>query len=143
MADNFLEKQMEQYRGSHNTPNKARASLDTLLSAVGGTQKSDLAEKDNGYVVRPEQLEAIVRACERLGDGFSYEISAQDTSIHFSLNDSTSTSGSLAPTEDALSTSFALGRIALASELKASEMHLHAETFLRSGGRSLVVTIWK
>lgn len=80
MADNYLERQMEQYRSGKTVIRHLNPSLDILLhklaeqDAVAPTEIT--AETDPSRIVRKAQLEAALRSARIVfGDTFRAEIS--------------------------------------------------------------------
>ena len=116
MADNFLEKQMEQYRSGKPVVRKVNPSLDSLLHKLAEQDRSGEEihiETDPALIVRNAQFEAALRSARMVfGDEFKAEISEAEQCIRI---DSGSCRGSLEG-------------IILAVRLKAAELGLRTST---------------
>jgi len=121
MADNYLEKRAEELHSARPVIRRVNASLDSLLSAVGGEgntggEATVAATSDAAPGIEPcnkvkaAQFEALFRSAERLGIPFSGEYSEESGCISLKCSDACS-----------------LGEITLSVRLKAAELKLHTE----------------
>lgn len=90
MADNFLEKQMEQYRCGKAVVRRISPSLDSLLHKLSEQDRSGEGiriETDPALIVRNAQFEAALRSARIVfGDEFKARISETEQCITIEAN---------------------------------------------------------
>jgi len=115
MADNFLEKKMEEYRSRGSAPVRMTKSLEKLLR-----DSFAQGEKDTAYSVHPFQLQAICSVCSYVRAGklvpkIESGLDEQDGIVIVSLQ--------IEPSE-AVEAAFLAGELVQAMVLKAAEIGL-------------------
>lgn len=93
MADNFLEKQMEQYRAGRTVLRQVNPPLDLLLRRLSEQEGSGAlkAATDPAERVKEAQMEASLRSARILyGDSFGATVSEEDQGITLSFDGSVS-----------------------------------------------------
>lgn len=133
MADNFLEKQMEQYRSGKSVIRRVNPSLDSLLhklaeqdsvTAQNGAAAGIRVETDPALIVKKAQLDAALRSARILfGDGFAAVVSEKEQSI--SIDDN--------------SCQNMIDGIVLAVRLKAAELGLRTIATKNIDGNTTVI----
>lgn len=116
MADNYLEKKMEEFRSGKVAVRRPSASLETLLQSTGGVVSSPGA-----IPPMPAQLEAVIRTANHLPEatGFRFETDEKAGIIRLL--------GPTSPRRYLLEA----GEVIMAMRLKAAELHLRCSVELR------------
>ena len=129
MADNYLEKKMEEFRSGKKAIRRPSASLEVLLStlaasdagggggaagagAVGGVGGVGAA----GAAVMPAQVDAVVRAGKRIPEAAAFRFEVDESSALIRV---------LGPSSPRRYV-FEAGEVLLAMRLKAAELHLRS-----------------
>lgn len=112
MADNFLEKQYENWKNGKPSVRRTVPSLESLIGklVVKG-------EPDPSYIVKQAQLDALVRTASALGYGQEFSTDEAGASVTVKGDDA-----------------MLLGQAVLAIRLKATELKLQAEADAVSDG---------
>lgn len=127
MADNYLEKKMEQHRARTNvSAAKAKAGLATLL------EKCCECSTFTDYAVRADQLQRIVAAASMVSGDFSYSCYSGDeaAALRVTLEGSVSlpfASGYVVVSSSDVCDFFHLGRVVQVMILQAAEIGLSAQ----------------
>ena len=127
MADNYLEKKMEQHRARTNvSAAKAKAGLATLL------EKCCECSTFTDYAVRADQLQRIVAAASMVSGDFSYSCYSGDeaAALRVTLEGSVSlpfASGYVVVSSSDVCDFFQLGRVVQVMILQAAEIGLSAQ----------------
>ena len=132
MADNYLEKKMEEFRQGAKVVRRPGVSLEGLLLAAAGVLSSPQAPKKasgeevapaagKASGVMPAQLEAVVRAAKHLPEAASFRFEVDEAAAIIQI---------LGPSSPRRFM-FDAGQVILAMRLKAAELHLHATVTLR------------
>ena len=137
MADNYLEKKMEEFRSGRKVVRRPSASLESLLRETATEAEPDAGVSPAG--VMPVQLEAIVRAASRLKESepFRFEVDEAGAVIRIL--------GPGSPRKYLIEA----GELILAMRLKAAELHLRSSVSIRpestAPANPLIATlsIWK
>ena len=120
MADNYLEKKMEEFRQGAKVVRRPGASLEGLLEIVAsGEEVAPVVGKATG--VMPAQLEAVLRAAKHLPEADSFR---------FDVDEAAATIRILGPSSPRRYL-IDLGQVILAIRLKAAELHLRATVEIR------------
>lgn len=124
MADNYLEKKMEEFRSGKVAVRRPSVSLETLLQSAGGKAsggdtlpETDQAEKS----VMPAQIDAVVRAANILKESESFQFDIDEKAGIIRLLGPTSPRRYL----------LEAGEVIMAMRLKAAELHLHCSIEIR------------
>lgn len=135
MADNYLEKKMEEFRSGKRVVRRPSASLEGLLSTlaesdagvgaagaagggVGGAGAAGAGAA--GAAVMPAQVDAVVRAGKRIPEAAAFR---------FEVESACGTIRVLGPSSPRRYV-FEAGEVLLAMRLKASELHLRSSVEL-------------
>ena len=121
MADNYLEKKMEEFRSGKRVVRRPSASLESLLSQIadapdGAGSVPGAAES----AVMPAQVDAVVRAGKRLPEAVAFR---------FEVESACGTIRVLGPSSPRRYV-FEAGEVLLAMRLKAAELHLRSSVEL-------------
>ena len=124
MADNYLEKKMEEFRSGKKAIRRPSASLEVLLSTLaasdagggGGAGAGAAGAGAAGAAVMPAQVDAVVRAGKRIPEAAAFR---------FEVDESSSLIRVLGPSSPRRYV-FEAGEVLLAMRLKASELHLRS-----------------
>ena len=120
MADNYLEKKMEEFRQGAKVVRRPGASLEGLLEIVAsGEEVAPVVGKATG--VMPAQLEAVLRAAKHLPEAAAFR---------FEVDEAAATIRILGPSSPRRYL-IDLGQVILAIRLKAAELHLRATVEIR------------
>ena len=116
MADNYLEKKMEEFRSGKAVVRRPSVSLETLLQSAGGVVSSP-----DAIPAMPAQLEAVIRAAKHLPEaaGVRFETDEKEGMIRLL--------GPTSPRRYLLEA----GEVIMAMRLKAAELHLHCSIEIR------------
>lgn len=116
MADNYLEKKMEELRSGKVAVRRPSVSLETLLQSARGVVSSP-----DAIPAMPAQLEAVIRAAKHLPEaaGFRFETDEKEGMIRLL--------GPTSPRRYLLEA----GEVIMAMRLKAAELHLHCSIEIR------------
>ena len=116
MADNYLEKKMEEFREGRTVVHRQSASLEMLLQSAG-----DMVSPPDAIPPMPAQLEAVIRAAKHLPEaaGFRFETDEKEGMIRLL--------GPTSPRRYLLEA----GEVIMAMRLKAAELHLHCSIEIR------------
>ena len=124
MADNYLEKKMDEFRSGKVAVRRPSFSLETLLQSAGGKAsggdtlpENDQAEKS----VMPAQIDAVVRAANILKESESFQFDIDEKAGIIRLLGPTSPRRYL----------LEAGEVIMAMRLKAAELHLRCSVELR------------
>ena len=112
MADNFLEKQYEEWKNGRPSVRRNSPSLESLIGKLGVK-----GEPDTSYIVKQAQLDAMVRAASALGYRQQFSTDEAGASVTVSGDDA-----------------MMLGQAVLVIRLKAAELKLQAEAGAVSDG---------
>ena len=115
MADNYLEKKMEEFRQGVKVVRRPGASLEGLLESLAANATSSPA------VVMPAQLEAVVRAAKHLPEAAAFRFEVDEAAAVIRI---------LGPSSPRRYM-FDAGQVILAMRLKAAELHLRATVEIR------------
>lgn len=124
MADNYLEKKMEEFRSGKAAVRRPSASLETLLQSAGGVASGGdtLPETDQAKKsVMPAQIDAVVRAANILKESESFRFDIDEKAGIIRLLGQTSPRRYL----------LEAGEVIMAMRLKAAELHLHCSIEIR------------
>jgi hypothetical protein len=126
MADNYLEKKMEEFRSGKRVVRRPSASLESLLSQIadapdGAGSVAGAAES----AVMPAQLEAIVRAGKRLPEAAGFRFETDSVCISGKSSAPAAVIRVLGPSSPRRYV-FEAGEVLLAMRLKAAELHLRS-----------------
>ena len=120
MADNYLEKKMEEFRSGKKAIRRPSASLESLLTSLAGSDAGGGAGAGvggaGGAAVMPAQVDAVVRAGKRIPEAAAFR---------FEVDESSSLIRVLGPSSPRRYV-FEAGEVLLAMRLKASELHLRS-----------------
>ena len=120
MADNYLEKKMEEFRSGKRVVRRPSASLEALLSTLAesdaGVGAGAGAAGGVGAAVMPAQVDAVVRAGKRLPEAAAFR---------FEVESACGTIRVLGPSSPRRYV-FEAGEVLLAMRLKAAELHLRS-----------------
>ena len=116
MADNYLEKKMEEFRSGKVAVRRPSVSLETLLQSAGGVVSST-----DAIPPMPAQLEAVIRTANHLPEaaGFKFETDEKAGIIRLL--------GPTSPRRYLLEA----GEVIMVMRLKAAELHLHCSIEIR------------
>ena len=122
MADNYLEKKMEEFRSGKRVVRRPSASLEGLLSTLAESDAGVGAGAGAGVAgaVMPAQVDAVVRAGKRLPEAAAFR---------FEVESACGTIRVLGPSSPRRYV-FAAGEVLLAMRLKAAELHLRSSVEL-------------
>ena len=123
MADNYLEKKMEEFRSGKRVVRRPSASLEGLLSTLAESDAGVGAGAGAGSVgaaVMPAQVDAVVRAGKRLPEAAAFR---------FEVESACGTIRVLGPSSPRRYV-FEAGEVLLAMRLKAAELHLRSSVEL-------------
>ncbi len=126
MADNYLEKKMEEFRSGKRVVRRPSASLEGLLSTLAesdagvGAGAGAGGAGGVGTAVMPAQVDAVVRAGKRLPEAAAFR---------FELESACGTIRVLGPSSPRRYV-FEAGEVLLAMRLKAAELHLRSSVEL-------------
>ena len=120
MADNYLEKKMEEFRSGKRVVRRPSASLEGLLSTLAESDAGVGAGAGGaggvGAAVMPAQVDAVVRAGKRLPEAAAFR---------FEVESACGTIRVLGPSSPRRYV-FEAGEVLLAMRLKAAELHLRS-----------------
>ena len=122
MADNYLEKKMEEFRSGKRVVRRPSASLEGLLSTLAESDAGVGAGAGAGCVggvgaaVMPAQVDAVVRAGKRIPEAAAFR---------FEVESACGTIRVLGPSSPRRYV-FEAGEVLLAMRLKAAELHLRS-----------------
>ena len=116
MADNYLEKKMEEFRSGKVAVRRPSVSLETLLQSAGGVVSSP-----DAIPAMPAQIDAVVRAANILKESESFRFDIDEKAGIIRLLGPTSPRRYL----------LEAGEVIMAMRLKAAELHLHCSIEIR------------
>lgn len=121
MADNYLEKKMEEFRSGKKAIRRPSASLEVLLSTLaasdaGGGVGGAVGGVGAGAAVMPAQVDAVVRAGKRIPEAAAFRFEVDESSALIRV---------LGPSSPRRNV-FEAGEVLLAMRLKAAELHLRS-----------------
>ena len=119
MADNYLEKKMEEFRSGKKAIRRPSASLESLLTNLAGSDAGGAggaAGGGAGAAVMPAQVDAVVRAGKRIPEAAAFRFEVDESSALIRV---------LGPSSPRRYV-FEAGEVLLAMRLKASELHLRS-----------------
>ena len=120
MADNYLEKKMEEFRSGKRVVRRPSASLEGLLSTLAESDAGVGAGAGGaggvGAAVMPAQVDAVVRAGKRIPEAAAFR---------FEVESACGTIRVLGPSSPRRYV-FEAGEVLLAMRLKAAELHLRS-----------------
>ena len=125
MADNYLEKKMEEFRSGKKAIRRPSASLESLLTTLAGNDAGGGAGAAGaagggvgaaGAAVMPAQVDAVVRAGKRIPEAAAFRFEVDESSALIRV---------LGPSSPRRYV-FEAGEVLLAMRLKASELHLRS-----------------
>jgi hypothetical protein len=129
MADNYLEKKMEEFRSGKKAIRRPSASLESLLTTLAGSDAGGGvgvggaagaagagAVGGVGAAVMPAQVDAVVRAGKRIPEAAAFRFEVDESSALIRV---------LGPSSPRRYV-FEAGEVLLAMRLKASELHLRS-----------------
>lgn len=117
MADNFLEKQYEEWKNGRPSVHRKNPSLEALVKRLG-----EQSPRDESYMVKQAQLDAIVRTASALGLASEFITDEDSASITVKC------SGPVM-----------LGETLLAIRLKAVELKLQSEVKISSDTSAAII----
>ena len=123
MADNYLEKKMEEFRSGKKAIRRPSASLEVLLSTLAGSDAGGAGGAGAvvgggaaGAAVMPAQVDAVVRAGKRIPEAAAFRFEVDESSALIRV---------LGPSSPRRYV-FEAGEVLLAMRLKATELHLRS-----------------
>ena len=120
MADNYLEKKMEEFRSGKKAIRRPSASLESLLTTLAasdaGGAVGGVGAGAAGAAVMPAQVDAVVRAGKRIPEAAAFRFEVDESSALIRV---------LGPSSPRRYV-FEAGEVLLAMRLKASELHLRS-----------------
>lgn len=117
MADNYLEKKMEEFRSGKAPVKRQTASLESLLENITETRGDEVSFA----AVMPAQLEAVIRAAKHLPEAAGFRFETDETASVIRIL------GPSSPRRYLLEA----GQLILAIRLKAAELHLRCSVKLQ------------